>query len=268
MTRSSISRAIIPFCRMARSRRRCRLLADPAVDIGTLAAPAAPEEADDPNAVKLVGAPIWRETLARPLFHPRPRARMATGRFLKHIGVYAFRRESLERFVALPPSPLERRERLEQLRALEAGMRIDAALLDKAGPSVDTERDLAAVRAAAIRQENSDTAYRLSGRARRQLRHRLPRRLSGLDAPALRELRGRFRRRHRRPRRARHDPDRKLHRRPRRGHPSFPAAFGPAHRRRIFSADPFSSDGARRARRARACARSTATSMRWANAAA
>jgi len=66
-----------------------------------------------------------------------------------NIGVYAFRRASLERFAALPSSPLEKRESLEQLRALEAGMRIDAAVLDKAAPSVDTERDLTALRAVA-----------------------------------------------------------------------------------------------------------------------
>jgi 3-deoxy-manno-octulosonate cytidylyltransferase (CMP-KDO synthetase) len=128
------------------------LLDEPGVDIGTLAARANPSEADDPNAVKLVGTQIGDNRL-RALYFTRARAPHGEGPLLKHIGVYAFRRESLERFVALPPSPLERRERLEQLRALEAGMRIDAALLDKASPSVDTESDLAALRAAAIWQE-------------------------------------------------------------------------------------------------------------------
>ncbi|WP_363347852.1 3-deoxy-manno-octulosonate cytidylyltransferase [Methylocystis echinoides] len=129
------------------------LLADLTVDIGTLAAPAVAEEADDPNAVKLVGTPIAAARL-RALYFTRARAPWGEGPLYKHIGVYAFRRESLERFAASPPSPLERRENLEQLRALEAGMRIDAAVLDKASPSVDTGRDLAALRAAASRQDH------------------------------------------------------------------------------------------------------------------
>lgn len=120
------------------------LLEDPAVDIGTLAVPAAPGEADDPNAVKLVGTLIAPKRL-RALYFTRACAPYGEGPLFKHVGVYAFRRAALERFVALPPSPLERRERLEQLRALEAGMRIDAALLDKAAPSVDTGRDLDAL---------------------------------------------------------------------------------------------------------------------------
>jgi len=123
------------------------LLGDVCVDIGTLAAPAEPDEYDDPNAVKLVGAEIAPGRL-RALYFTRARAPWGEGPLFKHIGVYAYRRASFERYAALPPSPLERRERLEQLRALEAGLRIDAAVLDKAGPSVDTERDLAALRAA------------------------------------------------------------------------------------------------------------------------
>ncbi|MCB1542833.1 MAG: 3-deoxy-manno-octulosonate cytidylyltransferase, partial [Rhodoblastus sp.] len=69
------------------------------------------------------------------------------GATIRHIGLYAYRRAALARFVALPPSPLEQRERLEQLRALEAGMRIDLALVDKAARGVDTPADLARVRA-------------------------------------------------------------------------------------------------------------------------
>ena len=102
--------------------------------------------------MKLVGATIAPGRL-RALYFTRARAPYGEGPRYKHIGVYAFRRAALARFVALPPSPLELRERLEQLRALEAGMRIDAALLDKAAPSVDTERDLAALRAAAREQD-------------------------------------------------------------------------------------------------------------------
>ena len=69
------------------------------------------------------------------------------GPLYHHIGIYAFRRPALARFVALPPSPLEKRERLEQLRALEAGMRIDAALVDKVPFGVDTPADLERARA-------------------------------------------------------------------------------------------------------------------------
>ncbi|MBI1981550.1 MAG: 3-deoxy-manno-octulosonate cytidylyltransferase [Methylocystis sp.] len=107
------------------------LLDDAGVDIGTLACPARNEETDDPNAVKLVAASLTPHRL-RALYFTRAAAPYGEGPRLKHIGVYAFRRAALERFVSLPPSPLELRERLEQLRALEAGMRIDAALLDKA----------------------------------------------------------------------------------------------------------------------------------------
>lgn len=128
------------------------LLDDPAVDIGTLACPARPEDASDPNAVKLVGTSLAPGRV-RALYFTRAPAPYGEGPRLKHIGVYAFRRAALERFVALPPSPLEMRERLEQLRALEAGMRIDAALLDKGAPSVDTERDLNALRAATREQD-------------------------------------------------------------------------------------------------------------------
>jgi 3-deoxy-manno-octulosonate cytidylyltransferase (CMP-KDO synthetase) len=121
------------------------LLGDPAVDIGTLAAPAAPQEADDPNAVKLVGTHVTPRRL-RSLYFSRSRAPWGEGPHYKHIGVYAFRRAALERFASLAPSPLELSERLEQLRALEAGMRIDATVLDKTSPSVDTGRDLEALR--------------------------------------------------------------------------------------------------------------------------
>ncbi len=121
------------------------LLADPAVDLATVATPAAPEEEDDPNAVKLVGSLVAPGRL-RALYFTRARAPFGEGPLYKHIGIYAFRRAALERFAAMPPSPLERRERLEQLRALELGMRIDAATLDKAGRSVDTRHDLDAAR--------------------------------------------------------------------------------------------------------------------------
>ena len=117
-------------------------LADAAVDIATLATEIRrPEERDDPNVVKAVGSEVAPGRL-RALYFTRARAPWGEGPLLHHIGLYAFRRAALQRFVALPPSPLERRERLEQLRALEAGMRIDIALVDVAPLGVDTPDDL------------------------------------------------------------------------------------------------------------------------------
>lgn len=128
------------------------LLDDDRVDIGTLAAPLAPDQADDPNVVKIVGTTVAPDRV-RALYFTRARAPWGEGPFLAHSGVYAFRRDRLEDFAARPPSPLERRERLEQLRALEAGWRIDAALLDKAAASVDTKEDIEAPRVAALLRE-------------------------------------------------------------------------------------------------------------------
>jgi 3-deoxy-manno-octulosonate cytidylyltransferase (CMP-KDO synthetase) len=117
-------------------------LADAAVDIATLATEIRrPEERDDPNVVKAVGSEVAPGRL-RALYFTRARAPWGEGPLLHHIGLYAYRRAALQRFVALPPSPLERRERLEQLRALEAGMRIDIALVDVAPLGVDTPEDL------------------------------------------------------------------------------------------------------------------------------
>ncbi|MGD0640689.1 MAG: 3-deoxy-manno-octulosonate cytidylyltransferase [Roseiarcus sp.] len=117
-------------------------LSDPAVDIATLATPITrAEERDDPNVVKAVGTEVGPGRL-RALYFTRTRAPWGEGPLYHHIGLYAYRREALARFVALKPSPLERRERLEQLRALEAGMRIDIALVDVAPLGVDTPEDL------------------------------------------------------------------------------------------------------------------------------
>ena len=121
-------------------------LADAAVDIVTLATPITrAEEKDDPNVVKAIGAEIASGRL-RALYFTRARAPWGEGELLHHIGLYAYRREALARFVGLPASPLERRERLEQLRALEAGMRIDIAIVDVAPLGVDTPEDLARAR--------------------------------------------------------------------------------------------------------------------------
>jgi 3-deoxy-manno-octulosonate cytidylyltransferase (CMP-KDO synthetase) len=117
-------------------------LADPAVDIATVAAEIArAQERTDPNVVKLVGTPVGERRL-RALYFTRAAAPAGEGPLYHHIGLYAFRRPALERFVALPPSPLEQREKLEQLRALEAGMRIDATIVDSVPLGVDTPADL------------------------------------------------------------------------------------------------------------------------------
>jgi 3-deoxy-manno-octulosonate cytidylyltransferase (CMP-KDO synthetase) len=123
------------------------LLADRAVDIGTPAALIArAEERDDPGVVKVVGTPVGPSRL-RALYFTRATAPYGDGPLYHHIGLYAYRRAALERFVALPPSPLEQREKLEQLRALEAGMRIDVAVVATAPLGVDTPGDLARARA-------------------------------------------------------------------------------------------------------------------------
>ncbi|MGH6771335.1 MAG: 3-deoxy-manno-octulosonate cytidylyltransferase [Xanthobacteraceae bacterium] len=121
-------------------------LADAQVDIGTLAAEIVrSEERDDPNVVKVVGSPVAPNRL-RALYFTRATAPTGDGPLYHHIGLYAYRRAALERFVRLPPSPLERRERLEQLRALEAGMRIDVMIVDSAPLGVDTPEELARAR--------------------------------------------------------------------------------------------------------------------------
>jgi 3-deoxy-manno-octulosonate cytidylyltransferase (CMP-KDO synthetase) len=117
-------------------------LHDQAVDIGTLAAEITrAHERTDPNVVKVVGTTIAPRRM-RALYFTRATAPTGEGPLYHHIGLYAYRRSALERFVHLPPSPLERRERLEQLRALEAGMRIDVAVVDSVPLGVDTPEDL------------------------------------------------------------------------------------------------------------------------------
>lgn len=119
-----------------------RPLADPVVDIATLVAVIErEEERTAPSVVKLVGSEIAPGHL-RALYFTRATAPSGEGPLYHHIGLYAYRRRALERFVALPPSGLERRERLEQLRALEAGMRIDAILVADVPLGVDTPDDL------------------------------------------------------------------------------------------------------------------------------
>lgn len=122
-------------------------LADAAVDIATLAAEIkVVAERTSPHVVKVVGTPVAPRRL-RALYFTRATAPAGEGPLYHHIGLYAFRRAALERFVKLPPSPLERREKLEQLRALEAGMRIDVEIVDTVPLGVDTPEDLEKARA-------------------------------------------------------------------------------------------------------------------------
>jgi 3-deoxy-D-manno-octulosonate cytidylyltransferase len=117
------------------------------VAIATLAAEIrVEEERSNPNVVKVVGSPLADRRL-RALYFTRATAPYGDGPLYHHIGLYAYRRAALERFVALPPSPLEQRERLEQLRALEDGMRIDVAIVDAVPLGVDTPADLERTRA-------------------------------------------------------------------------------------------------------------------------
>lgn len=130
-------------------------LSDHAVDIATLAAEIKePAEKTNPNVVKVVGSPVSRSRL-RALYFTRATAPSGDGPLYHHIGLYAYRRAALQRFVGLPPSPLEMRERLEQLRALEAGMRIDVALVSSVPLGVDTPEELAQARAALTRSSRN-----------------------------------------------------------------------------------------------------------------
>jgi 3-deoxy-manno-octulosonate cytidylyltransferase (CMP-KDO synthetase) len=123
------------------------MLASAGADIATLAAEITePSEVINPNVVKVIGTPLGANRL-RALYFTRASAPSGTGPLYHHIGLYAYRRAALERFVTLPPSPLEQRERLEQLRALEAGMRIDVAVVDTVPLGVDTPDDLERARA-------------------------------------------------------------------------------------------------------------------------
>jgi 3-deoxy-manno-octulosonate cytidylyltransferase (CMP-KDO synthetase) len=123
------------------------LAAEPDCDIATAVAPeASPADRTDPAVVKAVIALPEGEPRGRALYFTRS-SLYGEGPVWKHVGVYAYRRDALARFCAAPPSPLERRERLEQLRALELGLSIWAAVVDETPISVDTPADLEAARA-------------------------------------------------------------------------------------------------------------------------
>ncbi|WP_024517644.1 3-deoxy-manno-octulosonate cytidylyltransferase [Bradyrhizobium sp. Tv2a-2] len=121
-------------------------LEDPAVDIATLASMIHTEDEDTaPSVVKAVGSPLGGRRM-RALYFTRATAPHGDGPRYHHIGLYAYRRAALERYVKLPPSPLELQEKLEQLRALEAGMRIDITIVDTVPRGVDTPVDLETTR--------------------------------------------------------------------------------------------------------------------------
>jgi 3-deoxy-manno-octulosonate cytidylyltransferase (CMP-KDO synthetase) len=123
-------------------------LSEPAVDIATLAALITdPASVNEPSNVKLIGTPTGTDGILRALYFTRAPAPFGPGPLYHHIGLYAYRRAALARFVSLAPSTLEKREKLEQLRALEAGMRIDAKIAGDVPLSIDTPDDLEKVRA-------------------------------------------------------------------------------------------------------------------------
>ena len=117
-------------------------LVDPNVDIATLAAEITrQEERTNPNVVKAVAA-FGAGRVARALYFTRATAPHGDGPLYHHIGLYTYRRAALDRFVSLPPAELEKREKLEQLRALENGMVIAVALVNGVPLGVDTPEDL------------------------------------------------------------------------------------------------------------------------------
>jgi len=122
-------------------------LADPAIDLGTLVTPIVEQhEVDDRNVVKAVMSLAPGQTVGRALYFSRKPVPGGDGPLWHHIGIYAYRRTALEKFVSLKPSPLEKRESLEQLRALENGMSIAAAVVDTLPLGVDTPADLERIR--------------------------------------------------------------------------------------------------------------------------
>jgi 3-deoxy-manno-octulosonate cytidylyltransferase (CMP-KDO synthetase) len=148
----------LPLVEPSAIARVLKPLEDPEVDIATLVAETRDEaEARDPGVVKAVvcfTAPAAER--GRALYFSRAAVPWGAGPLFHHIGLYAFRRAALARFVSLPLSPLERREKLEQLRALEAGMRIDAMRVDSIPYGVDTPADLERARRDMARRKTSD----------------------------------------------------------------------------------------------------------------
>ncbi len=133
----------VPTVSHAQLHAAIRPLEDPAVDIGTVVTPVASEdEANTPSFVKAACAFGPQQEVAPALYFSRLPIPWGDGPRWHHVGIYAFRRAALTRFVSLPESPLEQREKLEQLRAMEAGMRIACARVDHGLFGVDTPADL------------------------------------------------------------------------------------------------------------------------------
>jgi len=126
----------------------------PEVEVGTLAVPCAAEEIADPNAVKVVTALDGRALYFSRAAIPFDRDGAGFGGYRKHLGIYAYRKSALERFAALEPSPLERMERLEQLRLLENGIAVYAAEAPRDTIGVDTEADLTRAEAALLMRDD------------------------------------------------------------------------------------------------------------------
>ena len=134
-------------------------LEDPEIDIATLAAEIDDAgEVIDPHVVKVIGTPGGDGATLRALYFTRAAAPAGYGPFLHHIGMFGDRREALARFVSLPASTLEKRERLEQLRALEAGMRFGVRVVDSVPLGVDTPGDLERARAIFAAQQTAAQA--------------------------------------------------------------------------------------------------------------
>ncbi|KQR31913.1 3-deoxy-manno-octulosonate cytidylyltransferase [Rhizobium sp. Leaf155] len=127
---------------------------NPEVDIATLTVPITDEdEKTNPSIVKIVGSPL-SQTRLRALYFTRATAPYGNGPLYHHIGLYTYRRAALEKFVSLKPSVLELRESLEQLRALEAGMRIDAEIVRSIPLGVDTQPQLETARKILANRQN------------------------------------------------------------------------------------------------------------------
>ena len=138
-----------PLIEEAHLRQAVELVRDGGWDVGTCATPLATSEArQDPGVVKVARAASGRALYFSRAGIPFKRdekpseEELSSAPFLRHVGIYVYRREALERWVALTPSALEKLERLEQLRALEDGMRIGVAVVEEARPGVDTVADV------------------------------------------------------------------------------------------------------------------------------
>jgi 3-deoxy-manno-octulosonate cytidylyltransferase (CMP-KDO synthetase) len=129
------------------------LFARPEVEAATLAVECAAEEIADPNAVKVVTALDGRALYFSRATIPFDRDGTGFGGYRKHLGIYAYRKAALERFAALEPSPLERTERLEQLRLLENGIGLYVAAAPRDTIGVDTEADLARAEATLLMRD-------------------------------------------------------------------------------------------------------------------